>query len=101
MIIVREHRRDDGNAFLPDPEGGPSRAQDDLAEVLGEEYVASATSAGEVAEDVRDEFVPEELGGPFVEAPAEVEFADGVDLANPEGAEREPFPRVIGGLREE
>jgi hypothetical protein len=61
-------RPDDGNAFLPDPaDGGPARVVDDLAEVLAEEFVQAATSAEEVSEDVRDEFVSEEIGGPFLE----------------------------------
>ena len=61
-------RPDDGNAFLPDPaDGGPTRVSDDLAEVLAEEFVQAATSAEEQSEDVRDEFVPEEIGGPFLE----------------------------------
>jgi hypothetical protein len=89
-------RRDDGNAFLPDPgQGARSSAPDDLAEVLGEEYVASATAGEDVNEDVRDEIVPEELGGPFVEAAAQTELADDVDASNPEGAEPEPFPTAV------
>jgi hypothetical protein len=61
-------RPDDANAFLPDPAGGgPTRTSDDLAEVLAEEFVVAATSAEEKTEDVRDGFVPEEIGGPFLE----------------------------------
>jgi hypothetical protein len=89
-------RKDDGNAFLPDPQqGGRARTSDDLAEVLGEEYVSSATAGEDVNEDVRDEVVPEELGGPFVEAPANTELADDVDASNPEGAQPEPFPTAV------
>jgi hypothetical protein len=93
---TKSSRRDDGNAFLPDPQqGARGRAPDDLAEVLGEEYVASATTGEDVNEDVRDAFVPEELGGPFLEAPARTELVDDVDASNPEGAEPEPFPTAI------
>ena len=61
-------RSDDGTAFIPDPSTGePSRTEDDLAETLAEEFVQSATSAEESAEDVRDGFFPEEVGGPFIE----------------------------------
>jgi hypothetical protein len=92
----KSSRRDDGNAFLPDPQqGAHARASDDLAEVLGEEYVASATTGEDVNEEFRDEIVPEELGGPFVEAPARTELADDIDASNPEGAEAEPFPTAI------
>jgi hypothetical protein len=63
----RPPRPDDGNAFLPDPGDGPAHTDDDLAEVLAEEFVGAATSAEETAEDVRDAFVPEEIGGPFLE----------------------------------
>jgi hypothetical protein len=87
---------DDGNAFLPDPrDGGPSRVSDDLAENLAEEFVSSATSAEESVEGVRDEIVPEEQGGPFLEVPASREFDGAPDLSNPEDAEREPFPRAV------
>jgi len=63
---VRHGRTDDGNAFIPDPEGGPARTSDDLAESLAEEYLESATSGEDVAEELQDEIVPEELGGPFI-----------------------------------
>ena len=53
-------RPDDANAFLPDPGSGPARTDDDLAEVLAEEFLEAATSAEEKTEDVRDAFVTEE-----------------------------------------
>src|SRR5215471_2876472 len=79
-FAARRHpRSDDGNAFIPDPEDGPARVSDDLAENLAEEFVQGATSGGEpVAEEQNDEVVPEELGGPFIETSAREEFADGV-----------------------
>jgi hypothetical protein len=88
-------RSDDGEAFLHDPQGGPAHATDQLAETLAEEFLQSATSAQEVTEEVRDAVVPEELGGPFVQATAEEEFADDVDEMNPPEAERAPFPTAI------
>jgi hypothetical protein len=58
---------DDGRAFLPDPrEGFGGRVSDDLAEMLAEEFVASATSGEEASADARDESFIEEVGGPFV-----------------------------------
>jgi hypothetical protein len=67
-------------------------AHDDLAEELGEEFVESATSGEQAAEDMRDEEVPEESGGPFVETSGNSEFAYGTDASNPKDAERDPFP---------
>ena len=95
---VRRDRSDDANAFMPDPEGGPARIPDDLAESLAEEFLSSATSGETAREDLQDEVVPEELGGPFVESTAEQEFASGTDASNPEDAEREPLPRPGGGI---
>jgi hypothetical protein len=91
----RPIRRDDANAFLPDPEEGPARVDDDLAETLAEEFIVAATSAEEASEEVRDEVVPEELGGPFIEVPASEEFDRAPDASNPPDAEREPFPRAV------
>ena len=90
-------RSDDGNAFMPDPEGGPARIQDDLAENLAEDYLQAATQGMEVEED-HDQIVPEEIGGPFVETTAADEFAHDTDEANPEDAAREPLPRPVAGL---
>jgi hypothetical protein len=91
-------RTDDGNAFMPDPEGGPARIQDDLAESLAEEFVAAATRGSEPDDDVLDGVVPEELGGPFVETTAAEEFANDTDDMNPLDAEPEPLPRPNAGL---
>jgi hypothetical protein len=98
---VEPHRRpDDGEAFIHDPHGGPAHAPDPLAEELAEEFLESATSANEVTEEIRDSVLTEELGGPFIEARASSEFADGVDGANPIDAEREPFPTVMRAPKE-
>jgi hypothetical protein len=102
----RHVRSDDGNAFIPDPEDGPARTRDDLAENLAEDFLQGATSGGEpFAEEQNDEVVPEELGGPFVETSAREEFADGVDESNPADAERAATPQtgpgIVGTLRED
>ena len=92
------HRRsDDADAFMPDPEDGPARIPDDLAENLAEDYLQAATQGMEVEED-HDQVVPEEIGGPFIETTAAEEFAQGIDEANPEDASREPLPRPVAGL---
>ena len=90
-------RSDDGNAFMPDPEDGPARIGDDLAENLAEDYLQAATQGMEVEED-HDQIVPEEIGGPFVETTAAEEFAHDTDEANPVDAAREPLPRPVAGL---
>jgi hypothetical protein len=82
------------------PEPEPSsfvdrpRSKDDLVEELGEEFVGQATSGEYAGEDLQDQQVPEERGGPFVETQAGTEFAEGTDPSNPKGATREPFPRT-------
>jgi hypothetical protein len=80
----------------PNPEsffGGP-RASDDLSQEMGEEVVATATTGEYEAEEVREQDVPEEVGGPFVETTGHEEFGHGTDPSNPKGATREPFPRT-------
>ena len=92
---VHGGRSDDGEAFIHDPQGGPARARDDLAEDLAESFLGGATSG---QDDVHDELVPEELGGPFIEGRASMEFADDVDEMNPEDATREPFPTAMRSI---
>ena len=95
----RHQRPDDGNAFIPDPEDGPARTRDDLAENLAEDFLQGATSGGEpMAEEHNDEVTPEELGGPFVETSAREEFADGIDESNPADAERAALPMTGPGI---
>ena len=62
-----EGRLDEGDAFVPDVARSCARLADDEAESFAEEFIATATSGEFVAEDARDETVPEEIGGPFVE----------------------------------
>jgi hypothetical protein len=68
------------------------RSKDDLVEELAEEFVEEATSAEHEGEDIQNQEVPEDRGGPFVETTGQEEFAYGTDLSNPKGAKREPFP---------
>jgi hypothetical protein len=60
------------------------RRDDDLGELLGEEYVRSVTSGEEQGVELRDEQVPEEEGGPFVESSASKEFSYAPDDGEPE-----------------
>jgi hypothetical protein len=89
---VGYRRRDGGDAFFPDPGGGRAVAPDELAEGLAEGFLASATSGEEQGEEAHEQFVEEELGGPFVTTHAKEEFAHDYDDSNFMGAERESFP---------
>jgi hypothetical protein len=80
-------RRKEAAGFVDRPRSG-----DDLAEILGEQFVETATTGESEAEEVLDQVVPEERGGPFVQSTAGAEFAEGTDGSNPKGAKREPFP---------
>lgn len=95
--VRRKVRADDGDAFFPDPQGGPAHARGDaLADELAEEFIRSATSGEEQGEEGHEQVVDEELGGPFVLTSAETEFASGSDASNPKTAKREPFPTTAG-----
>lgn len=74
--------------------GGRRRTKDALAERLAEEFVETVTSGEDEGEEVFNEEVPEDRGGPFVVTTLGTEVADDVDLSNPRGATREPFPRT-------
>ena len=78
----------------PDTYVSDARTDDDLAEDLAEEAVGTMTSGEDESQDVRNQDVDEELGGPFVGTSGREEFARGTDASNPKGASREPFPRT-------
>jgi len=82
----------------PVPEGESflrgSRSDDDLAEELGEEVVGTATTGEYEGEDMHEQIVAEESGGPFVATTGATEFARGTDASNPRNAKREPFPKT-------
>jgi hypothetical protein len=80
---------DDDRAFLVGKASG-----DALAEELGREFVETVTSGEDEGNEVRDEFVPEEVGGPFVTTTRGQEVDEKPDESNPEGATREPFPKT-------
>jgi hypothetical protein len=91
-------RQDKADAFIPDPGEGPAHTSDDLAEVLAENYLASATSGEDTSDEVLDQVVSEEIGGPFIETTGEDEFATEPDESNPIDALAEPMPRAVAGL---
>lgn len=83
-VVVHKHWKPEGLI--------PGVLSDPWAEELGEEFVRTVTSGDQVSEAVRDEPVPEEWGGPFVETDADTEFAYDVDASNPTGTKPAPFP---------
>jgi hypothetical protein len=91
-------RQDRADAFIPDPEDGPAHVNDDLAETLAEQYIAAATSGEDTSDEVMDQVVSEEIGGPFVETSAEDEYGTEPDESNPVDALAEPLPRAVHGL---
>jgi hypothetical protein len=93
-------RSDGANAFVPVPEqhGGP--LDDDLAEYLGETFLASATGGDDSGDALQDDVVVEELGGPFIETDAESEFGASRTAGAPDDTvEAEPFPTAVRGGR--
>ena len=97
--IAKAGRTDTADAFFPDPEDGPARAPDDLAETLAEDFLQSATGT-DIDDEVMNQVVSEEIGGPFVETSAGEEFATDIDESNPEDATVEPRPLAISGMVE-
>jgi len=91
-------RSDDANAFIPDPGEGPARTGDDLADLLAEDFVESATRGNEVLEDDLDQPLSDEIGGPFVLTKPRDEFAQGTDESNPEDAEAAAPPKPAARL---
>ncbi|MHB8416741.1 MAG: hypothetical protein ACYDCL_01610 [Myxococcales bacterium] len=91
--LERDDQADEEESALPEsPEYIPGALEDPLAEVLGEAAVRSEVSGAQAAEDIRDEDLDEDEGGPFVEASAREELARGTDGSNPKDAEPAPFP---------
>ena len=83
------NERDDDRAFLVG-----ERANDALANELGREYVETVTSGEDEGNELRDRFVSEEIGGPFVPSTSGREVANDTDESNPDDATREPFPKT-------
>ncbi len=79
----------DERAFLAGPKG---LKHEELADELGESFVASATSGEPAEPERRDRITDQDRGGPFVTTTARQEFAEGTDRSNPEDAEPAAFP---------
>ena len=80
-------RSDDGAAFLPDPEGGPIKTRDGVSDELLEDFMRTATTGEDYSQDLRNEEVPEDHGGPFITTRASEELVDDLDASNPLDAE--------------
>ncbi len=93
---ARAGRSDDADAFIRDPGEGPVNLDDDLAEVLAQDFVAAATSGEDVADEDFEQSVAEDIGGPFLESDANEEFARRPDKSNPRTGTREPLPTAVG-----
>ena len=83
---------------VEDPDGAfigrTGRSTDHLAEAMGETWIETATSGEDENEDMFNQSVPEDEGGPFVTTTAGQEFAEGTDASNPKGSKREAFPKT-------
>lgn len=88
------HRRDDGEAFLPDPSTRDrhNALADTDGESFAEEFIASATAGEPVEMDAQDEVVEEEWGGPFLEVESEAGESS-ERIPEPPGLHRVP-PRM-------
>jgi len=91
-------RSDDAHAFIPDPSEGGMPPSEDLAEILGEDFVQSVTRGTDALDDDLDATVTGEIGGPFVITKARDELAPGIDESNPEDAEPAGVPTANAGL---
>ena len=103
----KQERSDGGDAFIPEA-AQISGTSDGVAELMAEQYLRGA-SGDEGADDTRDEEVPEELGGPFVESRPQEEFgstrkAEDTSTRSKETRQptthplRIPLPQAVGPL---
>ena len=107
MSKLKQERSDGGDAFIPES-AQISGTSDGVAELMAEQYLRGA-SGDECEEDPRDEEVPEELGGPFIESRPEDEFGSTRKPEDPSIESKEsrqatthplriPLPQAVGPL---
>ncbi|MEO6950264.1 MAG: hypothetical protein ABI321_00520 [Polyangia bacterium] len=94
---MAKQRKDDANAFLPDPQGGAFHTTGSVDEEMAEEFMRDALTGEDASEDIRDQPLAEELGGPFVISTIGQELADDIDECNPIDAMKEPVPSPMRG----
>jgi len=89
-------RSDTADAFVPEPDGRSGPVNDDLAEYLGEIFVATATGSDDGGGVLQEDVVLEELGGPFVETAAGDEFGATRSGRSPDDpGDPEAFPTAV------
>jgi|SoiMethySBSTD1v2_1073268.scaffolds.fasta_scaffold827903_2 hypothetical protein len=89
LLELSGHKKTlDPNAFINTP-----NTRDEFAEAFGEGAVLAMTSGAEVDQQLFDQIVIEEWGGPFILTPARTEFASGPDADDIPKAELSAFPK--------
>ncbi len=78
-LRVHFPRHDDGEAFLPDSDGGLIADDGALESELVEDYLASAVTGQKACEELRNQVVVEEFGGPFITTEIAEELDEDVD----------------------
>lgn len=95
---MKHLRSDDGHAFLADPfgrvHGHRAHSRNDFADMLAQEFLASATSNEDIV-DTRDHVMFEEVGGPFSLSSPQIEFGSTVNEASPPEGDRESVPVAV------
>ncbi len=94
---MAKQRRDDADAFIRDPDGGAFHTSGSVDEEMAEEFMRDVLTGEDASEDIRDQSLVEELGGPFVTSTTAEEFADDIDESNPVEATKEPVPSPMRG----
>jgi hypothetical protein len=83
MSRVKKADLDSADAFLPDPRSsGRPIVRDALAELVGDNFVSSATAGEAMFDDARNAFTADELRGPFIEVDGREELSIEPDASN-------------------
>jgi hypothetical protein len=104
--IEKLARSDGANAFIAEPGTANGPRPDDLAEYLGESFVASATGAEDPDQIVEDDIDVEKLPGPSDQTDASATFDGDLETAvasrpsqphtdNPSGKAKKPRDRGL------
>ena len=94
---MAKQRKDDADAFIRDPDGGAFHTSGSVDEEMAEEFMRDALTGEDASEDIRDQSLIEELGGPFITTTMAEEVADDIDESNPIDALVEPVPSPMRG----
>ena len=94
---MAKQRKDDADAFIRDPQGGAFHTSGSVDEEMAEEFMRDALTGEDASEDIRDQPLAEEYGGPFITTTAQQELADDLDESNPADATKEALPSPMRG----